>query len=153
MAPLIYLDTHVMAWLYAGQVERIPAAAQKAINESEVLISPMALVELQCLIEIGRFTDPVEQVLAVLGRDLGLKVCELPFAEVARRAFDLSWTRDPFDRLIVSQASLREAPLVTKDGDIHEHYRGALWTMAPAGLSEESGPGLNRLHGMDQGLA
>lgn len=133
MASLIYLDTHVMAWLYAGQAERIPAAARKAINESEVLISPMALVELRYLIEIGRFTDPVEQVLEILGRDLGLKVCALPFPEVARRALDLSWTRDPFDRLIVSQACLQEAPLVTKDSDIHQHYRGALWTTAPAG--------------------
>ena len=79
MASLIYLDTHVIAWLYAGQTERIPAAARKAINQSELLISPMVLVELQYLIEIGRFTDPVEQVLEVLGRDLGLKVCDLQF--------------------------------------------------------------------------
>jgi hypothetical protein len=50
MASLIYLDTHVIAWLYAGQTERIPAAARKAVNESELLISPMALVELQYLI-------------------------------------------------------------------------------------------------------
>ena len=116
-----------MAWLYAGQIERIPTAVRKAVNESELLISPMALVELQYLIEIGRFTDPVEQVLEVLGRDLGLRVCDLPFPEVARRAFDLSWTRDPFDRLIVSQAILREEPLVTKDRHIHDHYHGALW--------------------------
>jgi PIN domain nuclease of toxin-antitoxin system len=132
MASLIYLDTHVTAWLYAGQTERIPAAARKALNENELLISPMVLVELQYLIEIGRFTDPVEQVLEVLGRDLGLKVCDLPFPEVARRALAQSWTRDPFDRLIVSQASLREAPLVTKDSDIHDHYGSALWTAAPA---------------------
>src|SRR4030095_13731464 len=118
MASLIYLDTHIMAWLYAGQTERIPTTARKAVNESEVLISPMALVELQYLIEIGRFTDPVAQVLEILGRDLGLKVCDLPFPEVARRAVDLSWTRDPFDRLIVSHAHLGEAPLVTKDRDI-----------------------------------
>lgn len=131
MASLIYLDTHVMAWLYAGETERIPPAARKAINESELAVSPMALVELQYLIEIGRFIDPVEQVVEVLGRDLGLKVCDLPFPEVARHAFDLSWTRDPFDRLIVSQAALREAPLVTKDRDIHDNYRGALWTMTP----------------------
>ncbi len=132
MASLIYLDTHVMVWLYAGQAERIPATARQALNENELLISPMALVELQYLIEIGRFTDPVQQVLEILGRDLGLKVCDLPFPEVARHALDLSWTRDPFDRLIVSQASLREVPLVTKDRDIHEHYRGALWATAPA---------------------
>ncbi len=128
MAPLIYLDTHAMAWLYAGQAERLPTTARKAVNENRVLISPMVLVELQYLIEIGRFTDPVEQVVEILGRDLGLKVCDLPFPQVARRALDLSWTRDPFDRLIVSQASLREAPLVTKDREIHQHYPGAMWS-------------------------
>ena len=128
MAALIYLDTHALAWLYAGQAERIPAAVRRAINEREVLISPMALVELQYLIEIGRFTDPVEQVVEILGRDLGLEICDLPFPRVARRALELSWTRDPFDRLIVSQASLREAPLVTKDREIHQHYPGALWS-------------------------
>ena len=132
MASLIYLDTHVAAWLYAGQIDRIPPAARNVINESGVLVSPMVLVELQYLVEIGRFTHSVEQVLEVLGRDLGLKVCDLPFPEIARRALDLTWTRDPFDRLIVSQASLQEAPLVTKDGHIHEHYRGAFWTQAPA---------------------
>ncbi len=127
MASLIYLDTHALAWLYAGQTERIPATARKAVTENELLISPMVLVELQYLVEIGRFTDPVEQVLEILGRDLGLKVCDLPFPQVARRALAQSWTRDPFDRLIVSQAALREAPLVTKDREIHQHYRGALW--------------------------
>ncbi len=130
MAPLIYLDTHAMVWLYAGQAERIPVAARKAIDENEVLISPMVLVELQYLIEIGRFTDPVEQVLEVLARDLGLAVCDLPFDQVARRALDQPWTRDPFDRLIVSQAALREAPLVTKDRKIQQHYDGALWSVA-----------------------
>jgi PIN domain nuclease of toxin-antitoxin system len=133
MASLIYLDTHVMAWLYAGQVERVPVTARQAVSESEVLISPMVLVELQYLIEIGRFTDPVEQVLENLGRDLGLKVCDLPFSQVARRALDQSWTRDPFDRLIVSQAALRETPLVTKDREIRQHYRGALWSTPPTG--------------------
>ncbi len=129
MAPLIYLDTHTAVWLYAGQIERIPAVARETINECKVLISPMALIEIQYLIEVGRFTAPVEQVVEVLGRDLGLTVCDLPFSTVARRAFALNWTRDPFDRLIVSQAAVRDASLVTKDREIHQHYPGALWSM------------------------
>ena len=71
MASLIYLDTHDMAWLYAGQTERIPARARKAVSENQVLVSPMALVELQYLIEIRRFTDPVEQVRALWSTSLG----------------------------------------------------------------------------------
>jgi PIN domain nuclease of toxin-antitoxin system len=66
-------------------------------------------------------------VLEGLEVELGLKVCDLPFPQVARRALELTWTRDPFDRLIVSQASLREAALVTKDRNILQHYGSALW--------------------------
>ena len=127
MASLIYLDTHAVAWLYAGQTERFPAKVREAVNANEVLISPAVLLELQYLVEIGRFTDPVQRVLEALGRDLGLRVCELPFLDVTRRALELGWTRDPFNRLIVSQASLREAPLVTKDREIHRHYSASLW--------------------------
>ena len=39
----------------------------------------------------------------------------------------LSWTRDPFDRLIVAQASLAGAPLVTKDRMIRKHFAKAAW--------------------------
>ncbi len=128
MAPLIYLDTHVVAWLFLGDLQRIPKAAQKAINNNELLISPMVLVELQYLFEVGRTAETSERVFESLDVELGLKVCDLPFPQVARRAFDVSWTRDPFDRLIVSQASLREAKLVTKDREIHRYYSAAVWS-------------------------
>ena len=38
-----------------------------------------------------------------------------------------SWTGDPFDRIIVAQAALRRASLITKDADIRAHYDRALW--------------------------
>jgi len=39
----------------------------------------------------------------------------------------LSWTRDAFDRLIVAQAALDRAALVTRDRLILKHYPKALW--------------------------
>ena len=127
MASLTYLDTHVLMWAFAGETERLPGPAQDALNEDDLLVSPMVLVELQYLVEIGRFTTSVDQVLDELHRSLGLKVCEQPFLEVARRALEATWTRDAFDRLIVSQASLTKAPLLTKDRLIHKNYEHALW--------------------------
>jgi len=38
-----------------------------------------------------------------------------------------TWTRDPFDRLIVSQARLADVPLLTRDRTIHTHYPRAIW--------------------------
>jgi PIN domain nuclease of toxin-antitoxin system len=38
-----------------------------------------------------------------------------------------TWTRDPFDRIIVAQARLRGAPLLTKDRTIQTHHAEAFW--------------------------
>jgi PIN domain nuclease of toxin-antitoxin system len=127
MAPLIYLDTHVVTWLRIGRIDALPGLARRLLEESDLLISPFVVLELQYLFEIQRASEPAEVVLAALTRDVGLEVCELPFFEVARIALGQSWTRDPFDRIIVSQAALRNAPLVTRDQVIRDHYSQAVW--------------------------
>jgi PIN domain nuclease of toxin-antitoxin system len=127
MAAVIYLDTHVVAWLYAGHIENIPAAARQAIEAHDLLVSPMVVLELQYLYEIRRTKEAAEVVIGNLRREIGLEVCDLAFAQVMEVALDEDWTRDPFDRLIVSQAKLREAELVTKDGTIQEHYSRVIW--------------------------
>lgn len=127
MAAVIYLDTHAVAWLYAGQAERFSPPAQQAIEGNDLLISPMVVLELQYLFEIQRVTDPSRQVFDALEQAIGLTVCDLPFPRVVQRSVQQSWTRDPFDRIIVAQAALREANLVTKDRKIRARYPRALW--------------------------
>lgn len=124
----MYLDTHVLAWLYARQLHLFPAAVLERLeSSSELRVSPMARLELQYLFEIGRVTEPAVTVLDALEATLGLDVCEAPFAAVVRGAGDLNWTRDPFDRLITAQAALFDAPLLTRDRGILGHYPHAVW--------------------------
>jgi hypothetical protein len=85
-------------------------------------------LELQYLYEIRRTAEPARVVLQALASELGLKVCDLPFPHVIEAALDEGWTRDPFDRLVVAQAKVRDAPLVTKDREIHENYPRAVWS-------------------------
>jgi PIN domain nuclease of toxin-antitoxin system len=127
VASLIYLDTHVVIWLRAGRIDLLPAPARILLEENDLLVSPIVALELQYLFEMERVAEPAEVVLAALTRDLGLGVCESPFSAVARVALGQSWTRDPFDRVIVSQAVLRDAPLLTKDPLIRTHYSRAVW--------------------------
>ena len=87
----------------------------------------MVRLELQYLYEIGRVTRPATLVLDALQAALGLRICDAPFPAVARAAESETWTRDPFDRMIVAQASLREAPLLTRDRVLHQHYDRAVW--------------------------
>lgn len=130
MAPpdsVVYLDTHVVAWLYAGRVELLPTAARDAIDEHALLFSPVVGLELQYLRETDRLTEPAEPILEALSREIGLRPCELPFHEVALAAVREGWTRDPFNRILVAQAKLRGSSLLTKDRRIHLHYDRAVW--------------------------
>jgi PIN domain nuclease of toxin-antitoxin system len=127
MASLIYLDTHLAAWLFAGKTDALPPRVRARIEENDLLISPAAVLELQYLYEIERVAEPAQVVLDALGPEIGLKVCDLPFPRVAEAALGLGWTRDPFDRLIVAQSMVRGASLLTKDRTIHEHYPRAVW--------------------------
>jgi PIN domain nuclease of toxin-antitoxin system len=127
MASLIYADTHVVAWLYAGRADLIPPRARALLEDNSMLVSPMVALELEYLFETGRTAEPARRVLHTLGREIGLQVCDLPFPDVVEVAARQSWTRDPFDRIIVAQAALRRAPLVTRDAAIRAHYTRALW--------------------------
>ena len=124
---VVYLDTHVVVRLYLGETRGLGSAAQHAIENGRLLVSPAAILELELLHEIGRLRQPALKVIAALEDDLELRICDLPFRTTAECAVGEGWVRDPFDRLIVANAKARNAPLVTKDEKILRHYSLAIW--------------------------
>ena len=127
MATVIHLDTHVVVWLYAGELRCFSPAARRRLAGEELRISPMVALEMQYLHEVGRISENSGVVLADLARKLGLVQAEGDFSSVAEGAVGLGWTRDPFDRLIVAHAALYGATLLTKDRSIRRNYRHAVW--------------------------
>ena len=86
------------------------------------------MLELQYLFEIGRVALSSRDMMRKVGHELSVQVCDLLFPLVVEAALDESWTRDPFDRLIVAQAKANGfATLITADKRIREHYASALW--------------------------
>lgn len=77
--------------------------------------------------EIGRARDTAPAMLAALRQSIGLEIDAASFAEVAHTATGLTWTRDPFDRLIAAQAIVADAPLVTADRTILDNLPLATW--------------------------
>ena len=124
---MIYLDTHLVVWLYGGLTEKFTDLAKSLLNEHDLYISPMVRLELKYLSEIERVSVPADTIILDLGDRLGLRICEKDFSRVVGSALGLSWTRDPFDRLIVAQAAIAENILLTKDIKILEHYAQAQW--------------------------
>ncbi|HXI13022.1 MAG TPA: PIN domain-containing protein [Thermoanaerobaculia bacterium] len=124
---MIHLDTHVVVWLYAGRVDLFPSRVRGVMEEDELAISPIVLLELQYLNEIRRIDADAATIVVSLERTIGLHTATAPFEDVVREACGSSWTRDPFDRLIVAQAGLEAARLLTKDASIRRHYKAAVW--------------------------
>jgi PIN domain nuclease of toxin-antitoxin system len=124
----LYLDTHVLVWLYQDGARRLTPTGGHAIDAAErLLISPIVELELAYLNEIGRINCNAATLLDVLRREVDLETCKRPFASVVGAAVDQTWTRDPFDRLIVAQAAHCQAPLLTADRNILVHYPRAFW--------------------------
>jgi len=127
MAAVIRLDTHVVAWLHAGEIQRLSPDAASAIESSALVISPMVELELTYLFEIGRLTVTGQDIVTHLRDQIGVELSPLALDAVVRGAGPMSWTRDPFDRLITADAAASGSRLVTKDDTIHEHYPDSLW--------------------------
>ncbi len=128
MEGLVHLDTHVVVWLYAGEVERLPKAAATALESNAIAISPAVMLELQHLYEIKRITQRAEGVVDDLRGRIDLRIDDLAFSTVVSQALGLSWTRDPFDRLITAHARARDVILLSADTVIQKHYKRAMWT-------------------------
>ena len=124
---MIYLDTHVVVWLYMGDLSKLSSHARDVIREHELRISPMVILELGYLHEIGRLTTFPKIITDFLNEAVGLNVCNVPFEDIIISAMTQIWTRDPFDRIIVGHAAHQQCVLVTKDEKIREHYSRAVW--------------------------
>ncbi len=125
---MIYLDTHVVLWLYLRKGEGLSSRARQLIEyEPVILISPIILLELDYLHEIGRTTLGSAHVFNYLHQRIDLQVCQKSFIDVVREASQLSWTRDPFDRIITAQSAIDRNTLITKDKTIQDHYEYAVW--------------------------
>ena len=124
---MIFLDTHVVVWLYAGCVQNLSNAVIEQIENNDLFISHLVRLELQYLFEIGRITVTPETIIKSLNKSIGLKVSSMKIEQVFDQAIEYGWTRDVFDRLITAEAEASGFVLITKDKKIRANYEKAFW--------------------------
>jgi PIN domain nuclease of toxin-antitoxin system len=123
-----YLDTHIAVYLHDGLIHKFSQAAKREIEASDLLISPLVLLELEYLYKREKIGIRPREIYHAIHVDFGVRMCGLPFAKVVDAALDMDWTSDPFDRMIVAQAQAnRDSPLITKDELIREKYPRSVW--------------------------
>jgi PIN domain nuclease of toxin-antitoxin system len=127
MSQQVRLDTHVVVWLYAGLVERFSPTAHVTLEQRDLVVAPMVELELTLLHEIGRLSVSGTEILGDLHHRVGLRVSDVPWPAAVRAAAGLTWTRDPFDRLIVADALAAGTSLLTRDDRVRERVPSAMW--------------------------
>jgi len=107
---MILLDTNALLWLDQGH-----RRARALTAESRRLyVSPAAILELQILVEVGRLKSGPDLFERIVLDDRWM-IDEPPALGWFEEAADLTWTRDPFDRLIMAHARFRGWKLATAD--------------------------------------
>jgi len=123
-----YIDTHVAVYLHDGLTVELSNDVKRQIEANDLLLSPMALLELDYLFRRKKIGVGAEAMFATLNASFGVALCQYPLAQVAHEALSIAWTMDPFDRLIVAQASANHgAMLITRDRLIRRNYSNAVW--------------------------
>lgn len=115
----LLLDTHVLLW-WLAQSKRLPRAARDAIADADlVYISAVTAWEIAIKVSLGKlgFRGDVEEQLA-LNQFLALPVT-VGHAVAAGKL--PPHHGDPFDRMLVAQASAESLTLVTGDVRIRRY--------------------------------
>lgn len=126
----LLLDTCSLLWM-ADRVDLLSASARAALEDpdNELLVSQVSMLEIQIKHGLGKLPLglPPEEFVTEACRRFGL-AC-LPLAD------EHIWTlrrlpllhRDPFDRLLLSQAVHEGLPVVTPDPLLHQYPVRLLW--------------------------
>ena len=123
------IDTHVFLWWVNG--DPLPEAVSLLLQDvkSEILISMASLWEMTIKVSLGKLSLPSSvgsffpaQCLANSFKVLPIEVSHLSVLETLPLVH-----RDPFDRMIISQAIAEDIPVVSIDGFFEEYPIVRIW--------------------------
>jgi PIN domain nuclease of toxin-antitoxin system len=101
-----FLDTHIALWLASGDPKLSKALVKDINNSSETAVSAVSIAELEIKASAGKLRLPTE--FEEVFREAGIKI--EPFgidAALQFRRFPALAKHDPFDRMILAQASAK----------------------------------------------
>ena len=115
------LDTHFVVWVVSGSGR---LANYPWLDKYQPWgVSPITLLEIQLLAEVGRRHIDSPRFAKQVTSDSRFQFDDAPFTTLVQRSLELSWTRDPFDRLIAAHSLIRRIPLCSVDEVMIEHHK------------------------------
>ena len=114
----LLLDTHALIW-GLGDDTRLSSAARQAIDDrgNEILVSAASAMEVTTKYRLGKLPEAEQLAASFLAIVRAADYTPLPVSvehAVAAGALDIGH-KDPFDRLLIAQAQLEDALLVSNE--------------------------------------
>lgn len=116
----LLLDTHIFLWLNQ-EIECIPANILSLCEDSNntLYLSHISPWEIQIKNRIGKLDLAVTlQEMIETQQQNGLKMLPITLSHIYALAYVENYHQDPFDRLLIAQATVESMPLVTVDNKI-----------------------------------
>jgi len=124
----LLLDTNVVVWLLLGERRSVSQAAQRALEDeaNEVSVSAVSVWEIAIKRSLRKLE--IEDRWPAALRALGFTPMPVT-AMHAERVEHLPWHhRDPFDRLLIAQASLEDHAVVSADERLARYGVEVVWS-------------------------
>lgn len=111
----LLLDTHVLLWWLDDPKTLLSEQALTAIEDpdNQIIVSVVSAWEIAIKKTLGKLESPdnLKEVIA----DAEFELMSIDYEHVWQVKYLPSHHRDPFDRLLVSQATVENLTLVTRD--------------------------------------
>lgn len=123
----LVLDTNSLIYYYNLGLRKFSEEVVSIMAESDLYFSASSLFELEYIYLKKRIIVSPDALIGRLTNEIDLLESQSSLSEVVRHSRNLSWTKDPFDRLIVGDAMALGAQLVTSDRLILQNFNQAIW--------------------------
>jgi PIN domain nuclease of toxin-antitoxin system len=122
----VLLDTHVFLW-WRLDSRRVTRAARAAIATADIVwVSAASAWEVAIKTRLGRLE--LDETFASMAEASNFSALNVTFAHAERTAVLLAHHSDPFDRMLIAQALVEGATLITHDRQFAPYDVPILWT-------------------------
>ena len=122
----LLLDTHAALWWLSGDA-RFGADAGRQLNDAtnQVLLSAAVVWEVAIKRSLGKLRAPAHFAPTLLGAGVQALAVNVDHAAAVEH---LPWHhRDPFDRILIAQASIEGASIISRDDALRPYGIPLVW--------------------------
>jgi PIN domain nuclease of toxin-antitoxin system len=126
----VLLDTHAFLW-WDGAPEQLSPQALALCQDAQntLLLSVVSIWEMQIKVQLGKLklSVPLRDMVESQQKVNGIEVLPVTLEHVLAVEELPAYHKDPFDRLLIAQAVVEKAVLLSKDANLTRYGVQVMW--------------------------